>query len=137
MSPTELLGEEIQARKLEFTRQFETRDPGLETGHEWSWPQARAAGWLVRSAAAANRYCSAELERVVSFNVGDRIEMPGDALRVVLEIVEVRSTGYTWRYVPKDGGAPSGLTYRSETSGDPMFVTGWVLVSVGATRSLP
>jgi hypothetical protein len=69
----------------------------------------------------------------MKLNVGDCIERPGDALELVCEIIEVRPTGYTWRYLRRsDRVMRSALSvtgrYQSEFSGDPFFDQGWSLV---------
>jgi len=68
------------------------------------------------------------------FKVGDRITAPHSIAGLACEIVEVRATGYTWRYVPRQGDAQliaalgTQVTYRSENSSDPFFARGWTIV---------
>ena len=82
--------------------------------------------------------------------VGDCIERSDEALELVCQILEVRPTGYTWRYLRRNELLVSESLsvrgrYRSETTPDPFFEQGWSRIDVsnpflpgaGSARELP
>jgi hypothetical protein len=66
----------------------------------------------------------------MNLHVGDRITKRRDALEQVIEIVEVRPSGYAWRYVPRIGHIGLAEAYSSESTDDPFFDRGWSLLAV-------
>ena len=69
----------------------------------------------------------------MKLEVGDCIERPGDPSNYIVQIVQVRPTGYTWRYLPRDTPPLAvpltvGVQYESDITDDPFFDRGWQLV---------
>jgi hypothetical protein len=72
----------------------------------------------------------------MNLKVGDCIERSDEALELVCQILEVRTTGYTWRYLrrnelPVSESLSVRGRYRSETTTDPFFEQGWSCIDVG------
>lgn len=63
----------------------------------------------------------------MKLKVGDRVVWNPDK-DVIREIVEVRDTGYSWKYPDID------KTFLSENSNDPFFEMHWSLVHDGQSR---
>lgn len=64
----------------------------------------------------------------MQLQVGDLIERGNETLAI--EIVAVRPTGYTWRYVLRDRRGVlhfqvAAPTYQSDRGDDPLFDRGW------------
>ena len=73
----------------------------------------------------------------MNLQVGDCIERSGEALELVCQILEVRATGYTWRYLRRNELLVSESIsvrgrYQSETTTDPFFEQGWSRIDVSA-----
>ena len=67
----------------------------------------------------------------MELKVGDCVEHPDDALALICQIVDVRPTGYSWRYLRMGLDVISvslspACRYRSENGDDPFFDAGWV-----------
>ena len=71
----------------------------------------------------------------MNLQVGDCIERSGEALDLVCQILEVRTTGYTWQYLRRNEllireSLSVRGRYRSETTADPFFEQGWSRIDV-------
>ena len=64
----------------------------------------------------------------MKLSIGHRITRADDPLAQVLEIVDVRPTGYGWRYVPPAAREGLAESYSSEATQDRFFDRGWSLV---------
>ena len=73
--------------------------------------------------------------------VGDCIERTDEGLELVCQILEVRTTGYTWQYLRRNELLASESIsvrgrFRSETTADPFFEQGWSRIDF-SNPSLP
>jgi hypothetical protein len=68
----------------------------------------------------------------MEFSVGDRIENLSTGK--VIEILQVRATGYTWRTVSA-GRDVHAYAYRTDESDDPFLEQGWRLRSQASSGS--
>jgi hypothetical protein len=69
---------------------------------------------------------------------GDKLKMLGlHGTEIVIEIVDVRSTGYGWKYPDLGKVTPSGEEnyWWTENSSDPFLDVGWVLITPPAPSS--
>ena len=74
-------------------------------------------------------------EVAMRLNVGDCVERLDDPLGLMCQILEVRATGYTWRYLRRNmppslnlAAATTEIRYRSESTDDRFFDRGWTKV---------
>ena len=72
----------------------------------------------------------------MKLQVGDCIERSDEALELVCQILEVRTTGYTWQYLRRNELLVSESLsvrgrYRSEKTADPFFEQGWSRIDLG------
>ena len=73
--------------------------------------------------------------------VGDCIEGPRAVGGLICQILVVRSTGYTWRYLVRDNrhlAQPSqreGWHYTSDVTSDPFFDDGWTQIDCATPMS--
>lgn len=70
---------------------------------------------------------------------GDQILYKCSDRNVVLEIVDVRPTGYGWKYPDLDAVTPAGGEnyFWSENSNDQFFDMGWRIASPSERVTLP
>jgi hypothetical protein len=73
----------------------------------------------------------------MNLRIGDCIERRADALDLVCQIVEVRSTGYTWQYLRRNELSTGDLAtgrgrYQSDATDDPFFQKGWSRIDFSA-----
>lgn len=71
-----------------------------------------------------------KMAKSTDWKVGDVLQSKRDP-EVQREIVDVRPTGYSWKYPDLGETTPSGVEnyWISENSSDPFFEVGWTKIS--------